>query len=62
MIQSPYPEMASMELDSIISSSNISTEVIRHNEKKYSLPKKIGYGKVAKMVKLIILGINVEIL
>ena len=61
MIQSPSPEMASMELDSISSSSNINTEVFIII-KKYSLPKKIGYGKVAKMVKLIILGINVEIL
>jgi len=29
--------------------------------KKYSLPKKIGYGKVAKMVNLIILDIIAEI-
>ena len=49
-----------MEVDLISSSSNISTEVFVII-KKYSLPKKIGYGKVAKMVKLIILGINVEI-
>ena len=50
-----------MELDPIDSLSKISIEVFIIN-KKYSLPKKIGYGKVAKMVKLIILGINVEIL
>ena len=50
-----------MEVDLISSSSNISTEVFIII-KKYSLPKKIGYGKEAKMVKLIILGINVEIL
>ena len=49
-----------MEVDLISSSSNISTEVFIII-KKYSLPKKIGYGKVAKMVNLIILGIIAEI-
>jgi len=49
-----------MELDSISPSNNINTEVFIII-KKYSLPKKIGYGKVAKMVNLIILYIIVEI-
>ena len=49
-----------MELDSISSSSNINTEVFIII-KKYSLPKKIGYGKVATMINLIVLGIIAEI-
>ena len=49
-----------MELDPIDSLSNISIEVFIII-KKYSLPKKIGYGKVATMVNLIILGIIAEI-
>ena len=49
-----------MKLDSIGSLSNINTEVIRQKH-KISPPKKIGNGKVDKMVKLIILGINVDI-
>ena len=49
-----------MELNPIGSLSNINTEVIRQKH-KISLPKKIGYGMVAKMVNLIILGIIAEI-